>query len=70
MSRLERNRRLLRDAVAEYPYEPFFTLRLAEDSLELLEDEVLPVPGHPKSTNSSRKPGTSSAACPNARRAS
>lgn len=43
--RHERNRRLLREAVDEYPYEPYFAYRLAVETLVLLEDEVLPVAG-------------------------
>lgn len=43
--RHERNRRLLREAVDEYPYEPYFAYRLALETLSMLEDEVLPVAG-------------------------
>lgn len=43
--RVERNRRLLRDACREYPYEPYFAYRLASESLAMLEEEVLPAPG-------------------------
>ena len=43
--RHERNRRLLREAVDEYPYEPYFAYRLAMETLATLEDEVLPVAG-------------------------
>lgn len=44
-SRVERNRRLLRDATREYPYEPYFAYCLAAETLVMLEDEVLPVAG-------------------------
>ncbi|MBC8423409.1 glycosyltransferase family 2 protein [bacterium] len=43
--RLERNRRLLRDATREYPYIPYFAYRLAAETLVMLDDEVLPVAG-------------------------
>ena len=43
--RAERNRRLLREATREYPYEPYFAYCLAAETLVKLEDEVLPVAG-------------------------
>ncbi len=43
--RIERNRRLLRDACREYPYEPYFAYCLASESLSRLDGEVLPAPG-------------------------
>lgn len=44
-ARLDRNRRLLRDAWREYPYEPYFAYRLISESMPTLEDEVLPASG-------------------------
>ncbi|MBK7702357.1 MAG: glycosyltransferase [bacterium] len=44
-SRSERNRRLLREASREYPYEPYFAYCLATETLTRLEDEVLPTAG-------------------------
>ncbi len=45
ISRVERNRRLLREATHEYPYEPYFAYCLAAETLVMLEDEALPVAG-------------------------
>jgi len=44
-ARQDRNRRLLRDAWHEYPYEPYFAYRLLTESMPVLEDEVLPASG-------------------------
>jgi len=44
-ARQDRNRRLLRDAWREYPYEPYFAYRLLAESMPVLEDEVLPASG-------------------------
>ena len=41
----ERNRRLLEDAVREYPWEPYFAYRLAEESMVFLDDDALPLAG-------------------------
>ena len=46
----QRNRRLLREAWREFPYEPFFAWRLAEETIDRVEDEVLPVAGLGKTT--------------------
>jgi tetratricopeptide (TPR) repeat protein len=43
--RAERNRRLLRDAWQEYPYEPYFAYQLALESIRMSEEEVLPLAG-------------------------
>ena len=48
-ARHDRNRRLLRDAWREYPYEPYFAFCLTSESLGVLEDEVLPRAGLKKS---------------------
>lgn len=41
----ERNRRLLEEAVREYPWEPYFAFRLAEETMVFLDDRALPVAG-------------------------
>ena len=41
----ERNRRLLRDALREYPYEPYFAYKMASETLCFHEEEVLPQAG-------------------------
>ncbi len=46
----QRNLRLLRRACGEYPYEPFFAWRLADETVVRLEDEVLPVAGLARTT--------------------
>jgi len=48
-ARHDRNRRLLRDAWREYPYEPYFAYRLMTESVTSLEDEALPQSGLGKS---------------------
>ncbi len=44
-SRRDGYRRLLESAVAEYPWEPYFAFRLADETMVLLEDEILPTAG-------------------------
>lgn len=41
----DRNLRILRRAIQDFPAEPYFEYQLASDSLALLDDEVLPVAG-------------------------
>jgi tetratricopeptide (TPR) repeat protein len=41
----DRNLRLLRDAMAEHPQEPYFAHQLGRESLQWLDGEVLPVAG-------------------------
>ena len=41
----DRNLRLLRQAVLDYPEEPYFEYRLGSETLLLLDGEVLPVAG-------------------------
>jgi len=41
----DRNLRLLRDAMAEQPHEPYFAHQLGRDGLQWLDGEVLPVAG-------------------------
>jgi tetratricopeptide (TPR) repeat protein len=43
--RRDRNQRILRRAIQEYPAEPYFDYQLACESLVTLDDEVLPVAG-------------------------
>lgn len=54
-ARQDRNRRLLRDAWREYPYEPYFAYRLISESMPVLEDEVLPASGLAKNTEQLRR---------------
>jgi tetratricopeptide (TPR) repeat protein len=52
--RTQRNRRLLREATREYPYEPFFSYQLATETLTTLEEEVLPTAGIQKTVEQLR----------------
>jgi tetratricopeptide (TPR) repeat protein len=45
IDRRERNQRILRQAVADYPEQPYFEYQLASLTLVVLDDEVLPVAG-------------------------
>jgi tetratricopeptide (TPR) repeat protein len=45
VTRRERNQRILRKALENYPDEPYFPYRLACEGLSLLDGEVLPVAG-------------------------
>jgi tetratricopeptide (TPR) repeat protein len=50
-----RNRRLLREATREYPYEPFFSYQLASETLTTIDEEVLPAAGIEKTVEQLRR---------------
>jgi len=41
----ERNQRILRKAMAEYPQEPYFSYKMGSAGIQMLDDEVLPTAG-------------------------